>query len=67
MKDLLHIIAHSFVMYGIVFVIVHYLPNLWSQLFVGTFAGAIYYFIGAYLMKFDEFSELLSLLKLKKA
>lgn len=67
MKDLLHIIAHSFVMYGIVFVIVHYLPNLWSQLFVGTFAGTIYYFIGAYLMKFDEFSELLSLLKLKKA
>lgn len=67
MKDLLHIIAHSFVMYGIVFVIVHYLPNLWSQLIVGTFAGAIYYFIGAYLMKFDEFSELLSLLKLKKA
>lgn len=67
MKDLTHIILHSLVMYGIVFAIVHWLPTLWLQLIVGILVGAAYYLIGAYLMKFDELNELLSILKRKKA
>lgn len=67
MKELSHILVHSLVMCGIVFAIVHYLSNLWLQLFVGTLAGAVYYIVGAYMMKFNELDELLSLLKMKKA
>ncbi len=67
MKDLTHIILHSLVMYGIVFAIVHWLPTLWLQLTVGILVGAAYYLIGAYLLKFDELQELLSILKRKKA
>ena len=66
MKDLLHILVHSLVMYGIVSVIVHIMPTLWSQLLVGTLTGIAYYIVGAYLMKFDEVNELLSLIKRKK-
>ena len=66
MKDLLHILVHSLVMYGIVLAIVHVMPTLWSQLFVGTLAGIAYYIVGAYLMKFDEMKELLLLIKRKK-
>ena len=66
MKDLLHILVHSLVMYGIVLAIVHVMPTLWSQLLVGTLAGIAYYIIGAYLMKFDELNELLLLIKRKK-
>ena len=65
-KDLLHILVHSLVMYGIVLAIVHVMPTLWSQLLVGTLAGIAYYIIGAYLMKFDEVNELLLLIKRKK-
>lgn len=67
MKDLMPTILHSLVMYGIVFAIVHWLPTLWLQLIVGILVGAAYYLIGAYLMKFDELNELLSILKRKKA
>ena len=65
MKDLLHILVHSLVMYGLVLAIVHVMPTLWSQLLVGTLAGISYYVIGAYLMKFDEMNELLLLIKRK--
>ena len=66
MKDLLHILVHSLVMYGIVLAIVYVMPTLWSQLLVGTLVGIVYYIIGAYLMKFDEMNELLLLIKRKK-
>jgi len=66
MKDLLHILVHSLVMYGIVLAIVYVMPTLWSQLLVGTLAGMAYYIIGAYLMKFDEMNELILLLKHRK-
>lgn len=67
MKELSHILVHSLVMCGIVFAIVHYFSNLWLQLLVGILAGAVYYLAGAYMMKFSELDELLSLLKIKKA
>lgn len=66
MKDLMHILLHSLVMGAITYGVVGILPNLWLKLIVGISAGAVYYIAGAYLMKFEEFDELLKILKLKK-
>ena len=66
MKDLLPILAHSLVMGVIVWMIVLFLPSLWLQLVVGVIAGAAYYLVGAYIMRFDELNELLSLLHIRK-
>ena len=66
MKDLLHIILHSLVMYGIVLAIVQSLQSLWLQLIIGIVVGVAYYVIGAYLMKLDELKEVMYILKLKK-
>ena len=65
MRDLTHILIHTFVMGAIVYAMVHLLPTLWLQFIVGTLAGVFYYIVGAYLMKFDELNELLLLLKRK--
>ena len=67
MRDLLHIILHSLVMFGIVLAIVQNLPFLWLQLIIGIVVGVAYYVVGAYLMKFDELKEVMYILKLKKA
>lgn len=66
MKDLLPILAHSLVMGVIVWMIVLFLPSLWLQLVVGVIAGAAYYLVGAYIMRFEELNELLSLLHIRK-
>lgn len=66
MKDLTHILLHTFVMGAIVFTAVHCLPTLWLQLVIGTLLGAVYYILGAYLMRFKELHEILLLLKRKK-
>ena len=66
MKDLMHILLHSLVMGAITYGVVGIFPNLWLKLIVGISAGAVYYIAGAYLMKFEEFDELLKILKLKK-
>lgn len=65
MKDLAHIILHTFVMGAIVFTAVHCLPTLWLQLVIGTMLGAGYYILGAYFMRFEELQEILLLLKRK--
>ena len=67
MKDLTHIIIHSLIMFGVVFAITQWLPSLWLQLVIGIVVGVAYYVIGAYLMKFDELKEVMSILKLKRA
>ena len=67
MKDLMHILLHSLVMGVIVFGVVCMLPKPWLKLIVGILTGMAYYIAGAYLMKFEEFDELLRILKLKKA
>lgn len=66
MKDFSHIIIHSLIMYAVVTAIVYCFSNLWLQLVVGILVGGLYYLIGAYLMRFDELKELLSLIKRKK-
>lgn len=66
MKDLLPILIHSLVMGGIVVLIVNYMMTIWLKLIVGVLCGMIYYILGAYIIKFPEMNELLSILKLKR-
>lgn len=66
MKDLLPVIMHSLTMWLLVSVIVYFMPNLWLKLIVGVLSGMVYYIVGAYLMKFPEMTELLTILKLKR-
>lgn len=66
MKDLMPIFLHSFVMWVLVLLVVHFMPALWLKLIVGVFAGMIYYIAGAFLMKFPEVDEVLKILKLKR-
>ena len=66
MKDLLPIIVHALVMGLIVAIVVHFMPTLWLKLIVGVLNGIIYYILGAYVMKFPEMDELLTILKLKR-
>jgi hypothetical protein len=66
MKDLLPILIHSLVMGGIVVLIVNYMMTIWLKLIVGVLCGMIYYILVAYIMKFPEMNELLSILKLKR-
>ena len=67
MKDLTHILVHTFVMGGIVFAIVNSLPTLWLQLLIGILIGLVYYILGAYFLRFEELQEILLLLKRKNA
>ena len=66
MRDLLPILVHSLVMGGIVLLVVHFMPTLWLKLIVGVVAGMVYYIAGAYIMKFPEMNELLTIMKLKR-
>lgn len=66
MRDLLPVLIHSLVMGGIVLLVVHFMPTLWLKLIVGVLAGMVYYIAGAYIMKFPEMNELLTILKLKR-
>lgn len=66
MRDLLPIFIHSLIMWGLVLFIVNLMPSLWLKLIVGVVAGMIYYIAGAFIMKFPEMNELLTILKLKR-
>ena len=65
MRDLLHILVHALVMGVIVWGVVQWTGPLWLQLVAGIVAGAIYYTVGAYLLRFDELRELVSLVRKK--
>lgn len=66
MKDLLPIFIHSVVMWGLVLLVVSLMPSLWLKLVAGVLVGMVYYIAGAYIMKFPEMTELLTILKLKR-
>lgn len=66
MKDLMPIFIHSFVMWVLVLLVVHFMSILWLKLIVGVLSGMIYYIAGAFLMKFPEVDEILKVLKLKR-
>ena len=66
MRDMLPILIHSLIMWALVLLIVNLMPTLWLKLIIGVLAGIIYYIAGAYIMKFPEMNELLTILKLKR-
>lgn len=66
MRDLLHILVHALVMGVIVWGVVQWTGPLWLQLVAGIVAGAIYYAVGAYLLRFDELRELVALVRKKR-
>ena len=66
MRDLLHILVHALVMGVIVWGVVQWTGPLWLQLVAGIVAGAIYYTVGAYLLRFDELRELVALVRKKR-
>ena len=66
MRDLLHILVHALVMGVIVWGVVQWLDSLWMQLVIGILVGAAYYMTGAMLMRFEEFGELVALVRKKR-
>lgn len=64
-KDLSHILIHSFVMGFIVLFIIHFIDIMWVKLLVGILVGGLYYVAGAYIMRFEELKEVLSIIKRK--
>lgn len=64
-KDLSHILIHSLVMGGIVLFVIHFIDIMWVKLLVGILVGGLYYVAGAYIMRFQELKEVLSIIKRK--
>ena len=67
MLELLHIILHSLAMGAIAYGAVQLCEDHWMQLAIGTIAGATYYIVVSYLLKFQEWNILLSLIHKQKA
>lgn len=65
MKDFAHILLLSFSMGALVWGLTQLLPVLWLKLLVGVVAGGSFYLLGAYVLRFEELKDLLSLLKRK--
>ena len=66
MKDLAHILLLSFMMYGVVWGVLQFIPNLWLQIVMGGAIGAVFYLGGAILFKYSELEEVKYLLSRKK-
>ena len=66
MRDLLPTLLLSLTMWVLVYALVHVLPGLWWQLVVGVLAGMAYYLGLAWLLRFPEMGELLSIIRKKR-
>ena len=58
MRDLIPTLTYSLSMGAIVLLVVHLLPTLWSQLFVGIIVGILYFFTVTTLTKSQDLQEL---------
>ena len=66
MRDLAHILLLSFLMYGVIWLVLSLLSNLWAQIIVGGICGTVFYLGCSYLFKFSELQEVKYLLSRKK-
>ena len=66
MRDLAHILLLSFLMYGVIWLVLSFISNLWGQIFVGAICGVVFYLGCSYLFKFSELQEVKYLLSRKK-
>lgn len=66
MREMLPTLLHALVMGAIAWTVAQLLPTIESQLIGGILSGATYYIIGAWLLKFKELQEVISIIKRKK-
>lgn len=66
MREMLPTLLHALVMGAIVWTVAQLLPTVESQLIGGILSGATYYIAGAWLLKFEELQEVISIIKRKK-
>lgn len=64
-KDTFHIFIHSLIMGGIVLLFISLVEIMWIKLLIGIIIGGVYYILGAYILSFEEFDEILSLIRRK--
>lgn len=65
LRDLLHILIHAFVMGVLVWGVIQIVPGNGLKLLVGISVGAAYYLLGAWLMRFQELEEVVSMVRRK--
>lgn len=63
MGDLLPIVGLGLVMFGVVLLMTHAIPNMLAQIIVGGAVGAVVYLGGAMLFKFSELEDVKYMLK----
>lgn len=63
LKDLFPTITLAIVMFAIVQIIIFFIPNVFVQLIVGIIVGVVVYVSLSYILRFQEFNELVSLRK----
>lgn len=66
MREMLPTLLHALVMGAIAWTVAQLLPTVESQLIGGILSGATYYIAGAWLLKFEELQEVISIIKRKK-
>lgn len=66
MREMLPVLLHALVMGFIAWSVVQALPTPGMQLLGGILSGAAYYLLGAWLLRFEELQEALSMLKGRK-
>lgn len=65
LRDLLHILIHALVMGVLVWGVIQIVPGNGLKLLVGISVGAAYYLLGAWLMRFQELEEVVSMVRRK--
>lgn len=63
LKDLFPTITLAIVMFAIVQIIIFFIPNVFVQLIAGIIVGVVVYVSLSYILRFQEFKELISLRK----
>lgn len=66
MGDLMPIVGLGLVMFGVVLLMTHAIPNMFAQIIVGGAVGAVVYLGGAMLFKFSELEDVKYMLKRSK-
>lgn len=65
LRDLLHILIHALVMGVLVWGVIQIVPGNGLKLLVGMSVGVAYYLLGAWLMRFQELEEVVSMVRRK--
>lgn len=65
LRDLLHILIHALVMGVLVWGVIQIVPGNGLKLLVGISVGVAYYLLGAWLMRFQELEEVVSMVRRK--